>query len=54
MSSDDFEVADLSLAGFGRKDRRDRVADHNQALQLVSKQNYLRPIDCQVNFETLL
>src|SRR5260370_18892475 len=40
-------------AGFRRKDRQG-VAGHNQALQLVSKQNYLHPIGCQVNFETLL
>jgi hypothetical protein len=44
----------MGEAGFGRNDRRGRVAGHNQALQLVSKQNYLHPIDCQVNFETLL
>src|SRR5213595_1391062 len=38
----------MGEAGFGR------VAGHDQALQLVSKQNYLHPIGCQVNFETLL
>ena len=30
------------------------IAGHDQALKLVSKQNYLHPIGCQVNFETLL
>src|SRR6266852_5135236 len=45
----------MGEAGFGRrKDRQGRVAGHDQALQLVSKQNYLHPIGCQVNFETLL
>jgi DNA-binding MarR family transcriptional regulator len=43
----------MGKAGFGRKDRQG-VAGHNQALQLVSKQNYLHPNGCQVNFETLL
>src|SRR5258708_38137794 len=44
----------MGKAGFGRKDRQG-VAGHDQALQLVSKQNYLYPIiGCQVNFETLL
>src|SRR5229473_1715168 len=43
----------MGEAGFRRKDRQG-VAGHNQALQLVSKQNYLHPIGCQVNFETLL
>src|SRR5213083_1400170 len=43
----------MGKAGFRRKDRQG-VAGHNQALQLVSKQNYLHPIGCQVNFETLL
>src|SRR5258707_2439931 len=44
----------MGEAGFGRKDRQGRVSGHDQALQLVSKQNYLHPIGCQVNFETLL
>src|SRR5712671_6241383 len=44
----------MGEAGFRRKDRQGRVAGHDQALQLVSKQNYLHPIGCQVNFETLL
>src|SRR5260370_3041453 len=44
----------MGEAGFGRKDRPGRVAGNDQALQLVSKQNYLHPIGCQVNFETLL
>src|SRR5260370_39056276 len=44
----------MGKAGFGRKDRRGRVAGTDQAPQLVSKQNYLQPIGCQVNFETLL
>jgi len=44
----------MGETGFGRKDRRGRVAGHDQALQLVSKQNYLNPVGCQVNFETLL
>src|SRR5258707_599842 len=44
----------MGEAGFGRKDRQGCVAGHDQALQLVSKQNYLHPIGCQVNFETLL
>src|SRR6266478_5324499 len=43
----------MGEAGFGRKDRQG-VPGHSQAIQLVSKQNYLHPIDCQVNFETLL
>src|SRR6266566_5757853 len=43
----------MGEAGFRRQDRQG-VAGHNQALQLVSKQNYLYPIGCQVNFETLL
>src|SRR5437870_11470571 len=43
----------MAEAGFRRKDRQG-VAGHNQALRLVSKQNYLHPIGCQVNFETLL
>src|SRR5258708_15325066 len=38
----------MGEAGFGR------IAGHDQALRLVSKQNYLHPIGCQVNFETLL
>src|SRR6266436_7388073 len=44
----------MGKAGFGREDRQGRVAGHNQALQLVSKRNYLLSIGCQVNFETLL
>src|SRR6202048_1547438 len=44
----------MGEAGFDRRDRQGRVAGHDQALQLVSKQNYLHPIGCQVNFETLL
>src|ERR1700737_2753606 len=44
----------MGKAGFGRKDRQGRVAGHDQALQLVSKQNYLLSIGCQVDFETLL
>src|SRR5258705_14005994 len=43
----------MGEAGFGRKERQGRVAGHDQALKLVSKQNYLYPIGCQVNFETL-
>src|SRR5438093_8535419 len=44
----------MGEARFGRKDRQGRGAGHDQALQLVSKQNYQRQIDCQVDFETLL
>src|SRR6202165_2152193 len=44
----------MGEAGFDRKDRHGCVAGHDQALQLVSKQNYLRPIGCQGHFETLL
>src|SRR5258708_532178 len=42
----------MGEAGFRRKDRQG-VAGPDQALQLVAKQNYLQPIGCQVNFETL-
>src|SRR5499427_7333080 len=41
-------------ARFGRKDRQGRGGGHDQALQLVSKQNYQPPLCCQVDFETLL
>src|ERR1700757_3461676 len=34
----------MGEAGFGREDRQRHIAGHNQALQLVSKQNYLYPI----------
>src|SRR5437870_278848 len=44
----------MGEAGFGRKDRLGRGAGHDQALQLVSKQNYHNLIGCQVDFETLL
>src|SRR5437016_1667796 len=44
----------MGEAGFGRKDQQGRVAGHDQALKLVSKQNYLHPVGCQVNFERLL
>src|SRR6266700_4187223 len=44
----------MGEARFGRKDRHACGAGHDQALQLVSKQNYQHPIGCQVDFETLL
>src|SRR3954449_4286156 len=44
----------MSEAGFGRKGRQGRGGGHDQILQLVSKQNYLYLISCQVDFETIL
>src|SRR6266700_6086329 len=44
----------MGEARFGRKDRHACGAGHDQALQLVSKQNYQHPIGCQVDFETLI
>src|SRR5262245_9892187 len=44
----------MGEAGFGFKDRHGRGGGHDQALQLVSKQNYQRRFGCQVDFETLL
>src|SRR5882757_1266362 len=44
----------MGEARFGRKGRQGRGGGHDQALQLVSKQNYLYLVGCQVDFETLL
>src|SRR5262245_14284033 len=44
----------MGEAGFGFKDRHGRHGGHDQALQLVSKQNYQQRFGCQVDFETLL